>query len=308
MTARHIIFVPGKNPKPEAEQHRNLLWRTLLEGVKRALPDAYSDLNKHKESFHLTAWNYSYYHIYKDASRDLAWIDVLLNKHGPTENDINEANTTHYKLTRLLYQIVDYLPFLLKIMTGVLQSTANEITRYFKNDNNVACNIREELKEQLRPILAKDEKVLLIAHSLGSVIAYDTLWELSHLENLPGKVDTLLTIGSPLGMNYVQRRLIGNKYTNKKKYPANIKCWVNISAEGDITALDRIFADDFGEMINLKIIESIDDHCEGIYNFFRNEKGLNTHRSYGYLVNPAVGKVIAEWWQGTESTKSNENT
>lgn len=50
-------------------------------------------------------------------------------------------------------------------------------------------------------------------------------------------------------------------------------------------------------MLDLGAIESIEDHCEGIYNFFRNEEGLNCHRSYGYLVNPAVGKVIADWRQ-----------
>lgn len=44
MTQQHIIFVPGKNPKPAAEQHRNILWRILLEGVKRAAPDLANDL------------------------------------------------------------------------------------------------------------------------------------------------------------------------------------------------------------------------------------------------------------------------
>ena len=52
----------------------------------------------------------------------------------------------------------------------------------------------------------------------------------------------------------------------------------------------------FGEMIDLGIIDEIRDHCKGIYNFFHNEEGLNCHRSYGYLVNPAVGKIIADWW------------
>lgn len=301
MTHRHIIFVPGKNPKPEPVQHRSLLWRTLLEGVKRANPDTYNDLRQNNNCFKLTAWNYAYYHRYKDANRDLPWIDKLLNQHGPTDKDINEANTTNYKLTRLLYQIIDYLPCLLKIMPVDMQSTAKEISRYFKNKNNIACNIRDKLKEQLRPILNKNEKVLLIGHSLGSVIAYDALWELSHLENSTGKIDMFLTIGSPLGMNYVQRRLAGNEYTAIKKYPTNINHWVNISAEGDITALDRVFTDDFSEMIELELIDRIEDHCEGIYNFFRNEEGLNTHRSYGYLVNPAVGKVIADWWQQTDS-------
>lgn len=293
MNHRHIVFVPGKNPKPPADQHQNLLWRTLLEGVRRAEATTVSDLSQHLQDFNLIAWNYLYYHKTKDISRDLPWIDALINRHGPTEQDVREAKAWHRKLDRLLYNIVDHLPLLLRLLSGPLRSTAEETQHYFQNRDNIACDIRELLKQELRPRLANNDKVLLIGHSLGSVIAYDTLWELSHLEHLPGKIDMFLTLGSPLGMNYVQHRLMGNDYTGKMKYPTNIRHWVNISSTGDVTALDRIFSDDFGPMLKLGIIESIEDHCEGIYNFFRNEEGLNCHRSYGYLVNPAVGKVIA---------------
>ena len=298
MHQRHIIFVPGKNPKPEPSQHHALLWRTLIEGVRRAEPQVANNLSQHIESFKLADWNYLYYQIHKDSNRDLPWIDALINQHAPSEQDIQDAKSTHRKLDRFLYNVVDYFPFLLKLLPGELRSTAEETKRYFQNETNIACDVREVLKQQLRPLLQNTDHVLLIGHSMGSVIAYDTLWELSHIEDLPGKVD-FLTIGSPLGMNYVQHRLKGNEYSGKKKYPTNIRNWVNISSEGDVTALDRIFANDFGEMLKLKLVESIEDHCEGIYNFFHNEEGLNCHRSYGYLVNPAVGKVIADWWQAS---------
>ncbi|KXS31039.1 MAG: Uncharacterized protein AWT59_2838 [Candidatus Gallionella acididurans] len=36
MTKKQIIFVPGKNPNPEEALHSKLLWRTLVEGVRRA--------------------------------------------------------------------------------------------------------------------------------------------------------------------------------------------------------------------------------------------------------------------------------
>ncbi len=297
MNQKHIIFVPGKNPKPPADQHRKLLWRTLLEGVRRADTSVADHLSGQVTSFKFIAWNYLYYQKNKDIILDLPWIDTLINQHGPTAQDIEEAKSWHIKLDRLLYNIVDHLPFLLQLLPEQLRSTAKETKRYFQNENNIASEIRELLKQELRPILANNDKVLLIGHSLGSVIAYDTLWELSHLEHLPGKIDLFLTIGSPLGMNYVQRRLMGHDKVGANKYPKNIRRWVNISSVGDVTALDRIFSDDFNPMLNFEIIESIEDHCDGIYNFFRNEAGLNCHRSYGYLVNPAVGKVIADWWQ-----------
>ena len=297
MNNRSIIFIPGKNPKPPSEQHMNLLWRTLIEGVHRAEPAVAKDLTKHFNSFSITAWNHLYYQRYKEINQDLSWIDALVNKHGPSEQDIRDAKGWHRRWVRFLYNTIDHFPFLLKFMPRELLTTAEEIKRYFLNQNNIACGIRDILKQQLRTKFHNNERVLIIAHSMGSVIAYDTLWELSHLEHLDGKVD-LLTIGSPLGMNYVQKRIMGNNLTGKNKYPMNIRNWVNISAIGDITALDRVFADDFAEMKELGIIDNIQDHCDGIYNFFHNDKGLNCHRSYGYLVNPAVGKVIADWWVG----------
>jgi len=47
-------------------------------------------------------------------------------------------------------------------------------------------------------------------------------------------------------------------------------------------------------MLERGLVESIEDHSHGIYNFFSSDEGLNCHRSYGYLVNPAVGSIIAD--------------
>ena len=292
---RHIIFVPGKNPKPPGPQHQELLWRSLVEGVRRAEPDIVEALRQHKDGFSILAWNRLFYNETKDISIDLPWIDVLMNTHGPSKDDIAEARHWKKKLSRFLYTVTDYVPYLINVMPDIMRQTALELNRYFQNRHNVACEIRELLKIQLRQLLATDTRILLIGHSLGSVIAYDTLWELSQEEKLPGKVDLFLTLGSPLGMNYVQHRLLGAYHTGDKKYPVNIKHWENVSAVGDIIALNKCFREEFQEMLTLGIINNINDHCKGIYNFFHNEEGLNCHRSYGYLVNPAVGKIIADW-------------
>ena len=48
-----------------------------------------------------------------------------------------------------------------------------------------------------------------IGHSLGSVIAYDALWDLSHERASGGPVDLFVTMGSPLATHFVRRRLRG---------------------------------------------------------------------------------------------------
>lgn len=296
MTTKHIIFVPGKNPKPQAAQHRELLWKTMIEGVRRADRDLASNLQIHYSQFHLISWNHLFYHTYKDITPDIPWIDALINKHGPTEQDIQEASSWHKRLDRMLFTIADHLPFIIRLLPKDVDSAATEINRYFDNIDNIASDIRKLLKQTLRPLIENNEPVLLIGHSLGSVIAYDTLWELSNQDGLHGKVD-FLTIGSPLGMHYVQRRLMGMKEPGKKSYPRLIRQWINIASEGDIIALERNFHNHFEEMIKQGLVKSIEDHSHGIYNYFRSDEGLNCHRSYGYMVNPAVGSIIAGWWK-----------
>ena len=297
MTKKNIIFVPGMNPKPTPDQHLQLLWRCMLEGIRRSEPELIDEISGHASCLRLIAWNYQYYHQTRDISRDLPWIDALINKHGPTTEDILETKTWQRRLAKMLFSAGDRFPFIVPLLPKTIRGIAHDTRRYFSNENDVACDIRELLKQALRPILSANENILLIGHSLGSVIAYDTLWELSHVENLPGKIDLFLTLGSPLGMQYVQRRLNGYRLNGKQQYPTNIRRWVNMSSVGDITALDRVFRDDFSHMLEIGIIDSIEDHSEAIYNFFRNKEGLNVHRSYGYLVNPAVGYVIADWWR-----------
>jgi hypothetical protein len=269
----------------------------MLEGLRRSEPEVVKDIEPHFDCFHVAAWNYLYYHQVKDVSHDLPWIDSLINKHGPTAQDIRDTRTWQRKLAKLFFSAGDMFPFVIPLLPKVIRQIAEETRRYFSNTDDIALEVREVLKQKLRPMFAAGEKVLLIGHSLGSVIAYDALWELSRVEQLPGKVDLFLTLGSPLGMHYVQRRLRGYREKGAQEYPDNIRRWVNMSSVGDITALDREFRDDFSRMLEYGLIESIEDHSEAIYNFFRNERGLNVHRSYGYLVNPAVGYILADWWR-----------
>lgn len=296
MSNKHIIYVPGKNPKPQPEQHRGLLWKAMLEGVRRADRGTANVLQDHYSQFQLLGWNHLFYHVYKDITPDIPWIDALINKHGPTEDDIKDAKSWHNRLGRLLFTLADHIPVLIPLLPKEVDSAATEMNRYFNNDDNVAADIRKLLKQTLRPLIEKNEPVLLICHSLGSVIAYDTLWELTHEEKLPGKID-FLTIGSPLGMHYVRRRLMGMKGNGKITYPKLIRRWINISSEGDIIALERNFHTVFEDMLKQHLATSIEDHSHGIYNYFRTDAGLNCHRSYGYLVNPAVGSTIADWWK-----------
>lgn len=293
-----IVFIPGKSPKPPPHEHRAQLWRCLVEGVRRANPQIATDLARHEADFHLAAWNREYYGLETSIAEEVPWIDKLLHQHGPTAEDMEEARQWRKRATALTYLVADYFPRLISLFADeAARSTIEETHRYFTNMGGSAELAHRKVIDAVRPAYEAGEPVLLIGHSLGSVIAYNALWLLTHEHGVRRKaVDLFFTLGSPLGMRFVQARLLGRQHIGATRYPACIREWINVSAVGDITALDASLRDDFEEMIELKLVENISDHLGRIYNHYRDDEGLNPHRIYGYLANPAVGQLIAEWW------------
>ncbi|MHB8743051.1 MAG: hypothetical protein ACYC9L_07965 [Sulfuricaulis sp.] len=250
------------------------------------------------EAFMLIAWNLLYYQSQIQLGGDSQWIDVLLKRSGPTKHDVQEAHSFRRRIAWLLYSIADLFQFIIPLLPdSAVQSTIRETARYFNNTDGIGERVRELLKIPLRKMFAAGDYIIIIGHSMGSVIAYDTLWELTHTERNSGQVDMFLTFGSPLGMRFTQERLRGAHEMGARRYPHNIRRWVNITSRGDVTALDPRLRKDFKPMLDLGLVESITDINHGVFNYFRNDLGLNVHRSYGYLVNPRVGEVVADWWQ-----------
>ncbi len=160
------------------------------------------------------------------------------------------------------------------------------------------------LKVALKAATEAHRPILLIAHSMGSVIAYDALWELSHDDREHGHVsiDLLLTMGSPLGQRYLQQRIKGSGLRGKNRYPLNIRHWQNLAAVGDLTAIDPHLKNDFGGMLDLKLVESFEDHV--MYNYFRLDGELNVHAEYGYLANDTTAQTVGAWWRRHDPTLS----
>src|SRR5690606_3623176 len=132
----------------------------------------------------------------------------------------------------------DALPFFGRLVARPqLRLTMREVLRYFNDEDGIASEIRSLLKTVLREAWRADESVLLIGHSLGSVIAYDALWELSRAERDPRRVDLLITLGSPLATRFIRRSLRGADRHGEERFPANVSRWINFAAKGEKIAL-----------------------------------------------------------------------
>ena len=296
MTSPLILYIPGLLPKPEPGVHKIALRRCLIEGLRRADPEVATALADSEHSFDVVGWTYDFYREHRDFSLDAPSVDRLIEQQDATEQDIVEACTPGKRFMRWVYRVGDLLPFLIPHTASErVELHIRDLRRYVKNRNGIGDHTREMLKMPLRAAWESQRPVLLIAHSMGSVIAYDALWEMSHDGRDDFRLELLLTMGSPLGQNYLQRRILGHDRSGADRFPVNVKRWVNLAAVGDMTAIDPVLRNDFGEMIELGLVDEIEDI--EIFNYFRQDGELNEHAEYGYLVNKVTADIVAGWWR-----------
>lgn len=291
-----ILYIPGLLPKPAPEMHREQLRRCLLEGIRRIDADTAAAIQGQDHAFDIVSWTYDFYGKHRDLALDIDDIDSLLQQTAASERDIAEAVSWKRRLAVAMYKAGDLMPFLIpRLANEKLELHLRDLRRYNRNDNDVAEHTRRLLKVALEAANAAKRPVLLIAHSMGSVIAFDALWQMSRRENRDVNIDLWLTMGSPLGQNYIQSRLLGREESGGQRYPDNVSRWSNIAAFGDMTSLDRRLANDFAEMLRLGLVEEICDY--NTFNYFRAEDVLNAHAEYGYLVNETTAKIVIDWWR-----------
>lgn len=298
MTAEPLIlFVPGLKPKPPPDTHREQLRRCLLAGLARVDGEVAAAVEVRPHAFGLASWTYEFYGIHRDIALDLPGIEAMLEKPAADARDIAEATSWQRRLVRALYRAGDRLPFLIpKIANDNMELQLRDVRRYVRDVNGVAEIARRQLKVPLGAAARAGRPVLLLAHSMGSMIAWDALWQLTGDGRYQGTIDLWMTLGSPLGLRYIQRRLLGAGEEGAARYPRVIRRWVNVAAAGELTALDPSLANDFDGMRELGLVDSIED--VEIYNWFRFGDTLNVHAEYGYLANSEVASRVAEWWQG----------
>jgi hypothetical protein len=106
------------------------------------------------------------------------------------------------------------------------QDYIGEFSQYLAS-KRVRSAVKEKFKQQLRPLAGRGYAISIIAHSWGTVVAYESLIDLEvELPNL--KLASLFTLGSPLWM---VRYLLDDRSGRK---PRNIGKWINVDAEGDV--------------------------------------------------------------------------
>lgn len=133
-------------------------------------------------------------------------------------------------------------PFMAGVADRVMISHLKQVRSYLTD-----IEVRMCAQRRIWDLLGPDTR-LLVAHSLGSVVAYEALCTAS--ENAPeGLQIDLITLGSPLGIpGVVFDRLFPRPERGRGLRPAAVSTWTNIVDQRDVVALVKELRPLFGEV------------------------------------------------------------
>jgi len=158
---------------------------------------------------------------------------------------------------------------------------------------------RKDTKTVLKRVLAdelvagKDKSIMLVGHSMGSIIAYDVMRDLGRSDD-PVSVSHFATIGSPLGLSFVRGKIVEERHYSGRRVrtPSFVtSSWKNFADGKDPVALDSHLSDDYDE--NDKGIKVQDDLVANNYQSPAGEP--NHHKSYGYLRTPEFSEYVRDF-------------
>ena len=107
--------------------------------------------------------------------------------------------------------------------------------------------LRDELKTAIRLEHDKGNDMMIVAHSMGSIIAYDALRDLGREPDNAIRIEHLVTIGSPLGLPHVKGKILEERdYAEEVRTPSVVVGgWTNFADLKDPVALDSRLKDDY---------------------------------------------------------------
>ena len=305
---RSLLYVHGRDFKPAATDLLDLNVAAMTAGVERDFPEQ-------ADEFHELDKRLGYYGDinnefllgkgkHYDEDLDIGDLRNALLKLKSIERKKNFGVTRYDRLpgkTALREFAADVLAPVLGsvgLSRVLISAVAKDLAEYCDHKSEFGARIRARIRRSVCEALERGDRILLISHGTGCIVTYDVLWQLSHDADFSEqfsqyKIDTWLTLGSPLGDSMVRRRLFGARHKGRSKYPTNIVSWHNVSAEDDYYCHDNTLADDFKSMLKQRQISSVRDYR--VYNHAVRYGKSDPHSAIGYLIHPRVAQIISDW-------------
>ena len=297
-----IILIHGRSFKPPKNPLKRLWVEALRWGIERDHPNksaAFDDASLEFVYYGNISNEFLGSPDYDDTADRRNTLDAL------KEYGKNDFNKKEYKKLpgRAPWQegLADtFAGFLnaIRLSDHFIQGVAPDMQEYWNPDSKYGSEVRYPMIAPLRRAMKRDDEILVISHSLGTMISYDTFWKFCRYgEYRPDytekKIQLWITLGSPLADETVKRHLKGAKASGYWRYPSNVVRWVNVAAEDDFISHDGKVANDYAEMKGLGLIDSITD--KRIFNLAVRDGKSNPHHGAGYLIHPFVAGLVAGW-------------
>jgi hypothetical protein len=292
-----IIFIHGLGNKPPKQLLENWWKRALLDGLvleeqKNALPKT-----------EMVYWTDLLYDKLLDPSETNPDSPYYIDEPyvEPNSDGVNEQYNRRLSIIDFLGNqlnrifLNDDLSLNYSIITdSIISKYFRELDVYYKDDclpeDASICQIKSHIRNRLVKVLEKyrDFDIMLVSHSMGTIIAYDVLsYLVPHI-----KIHTLVTMGSPLGLPVVLSK-IATEQRRRNISPVQIitpenitHAWYNFSDVMDKVAFKYRLNDVF--LPNSHGISPIDFLVANTYKI--NGEG-NPHKSFGYLRTPQMSSV-----------------
>lgn len=129
--------------------------------------------------------------------------------------------------------------------------------------------VRKSINAIIEPAFDTDLPKVVIAHSLGTVVAFEMLKDQEALS-----IDQFVTLGSPLSLSIVKRALA------PVRHPSAVRNWFNARDERDVVALYPLSPPHF-------VIEPQVTNHDGVRNRTSNSHGIS-----GYLSDERTADVV----------------
>jgi hypothetical protein len=201
--------------------------------------------------------------IRESAGRELAYVTHQMGDEQGAGKFVRNAISS-------LSKIPWFAPFGMGFAERFVRRSLAQVTRYFTDDT-----IRSAALESVLKLVDPSTKVL-IAHSLGSVVAYEAV----HLIKRP--LPLLITLGSPLGLHtIVYERL----RPQPPSFPPNVQRWVNVADQDDFIAAEPHLEELFSRTMSAGAV------FESGYTV---DNGADPHNANFYLGKAQVGRPLGE--------------
>ena len=168
------------------------------------------------------------------------------------------------------------------IANAVLKSKLKDLHTYY-TDKTIREELRGRLESTIRDNMNAGNRIMVVSHSMGTIIAYDVLRKLGK-ENNDFSIEHFVTLGSPLGLSHVKHMII--KENHLVRTPSIVKKWSNLADRRDPVAADTHLSDDY--QANDYDVKVGDD-------LVINDWGGIHHKSYGYLRTPEFTDLLKKF-------------